>query len=360
LPRRGNTIDQANDDGYSRIDDGDFKTFWKSNPYLDEHFTGEKSSIHPQWVMIDLGELKKLNAIKIVWAEPFATSFSIQYGDFVGEEDLSQRLPTEWRSFPKGDRHDHRPEARVINLSDQPVSARYVRVRLDESSGTSPRSSKDIRDRLGFAIREIYLGATDRHGKFQDVLHHAANRQGQTTVYVSSTDPWHREIDRDANTEQPGFDFIFGSGLTNGLPMLVPAPILYDTPDNAAAEIRYLKARGYPINQIELGEEADGQFVDAEHYGQLYFQFVDALRRANPNLHFGGPSMQDLEQTQVPGHIEFGKGGWLGRFLQYLKSRDRLGDFSFFSFEWYPFSVVLRSGAHLQEAPTMLTDPWTN
>jgi hypothetical protein len=139
--------------------------------------------------------------------------------------------------------------------------------------------------------------------------------------------------------------------------MLVPAPILYDTPDNAAAEIRYLKARGYPINQIELGEEADGQFVDAEHYGQLYLQFVDALRRANPNLHFGGPSMQDIEQTQVPGHIEFGKGGWLGRFLQYLKSRDRLRDFSFFSFEWYPFSGDCDTpGAQLQDEPVMLTN----
>lgn len=361
LPRRGNTIDQANDDGYSRIDDGDTATFWKSNPYLDD---GTQASglqqaggvRTPQWVMIDLGAVKQINAVRILWAEPFAKSFAVQYGEFVGSEDLSQRLPTEWHTFPAGEVQMSRLTGVPIRLSPQPLPVRYLRFRLDESSETSARKSGDIRDRLGFAIREIYAGTLDDHSSFHDVIHHSANHQ-QTTIYVSSTDPWHRAIDRDRNTEQPGFDFIFRSGLTNGLPVLVPVPVLYDTPENGTAEIRYLTARHYPIDRVELGEEPDGQFIDAEHYAQLYLQFVDALRHVNNHLQFGGPSLQDIEQSQVPGRIEFGKGGWLGRFLQYLKTRDRVRDFSFFSFEWYPFADDCdRPGAQLQDAAELLTD----
>ena len=356
LPRRGNTIDQANDDGYSRIADGDLRSFWKSNPYLDEHFTHEQKSTHPQWVLIDLGESKDIDAIRIEWGQPFAIRFVIQYGDFVGEEDLSQRLPTDWHNFPQGQIENGRGGDPLLRLADKPLRTRYVRIRLDESSESSPRGSTDVRNRLGFAIREIYLGTIDARGQFQDAMHHTANHE-QTNIYVSSTDPWHRAVDRDKDTEQPGFDFIFRSGLTNGLPMMLPVPVLYDTPANGVAEIEYLTRRGYPIDRVELGEEPDGQFVDSEHYAQLYVQFVEALGRANPRLHYGGPSLQDVEPTEVPGQIEFGKGGWLGRFLQYLKAHGRMKDFSFFSFEWYPFGDDCdRPGVQLQDGPTMLTD----
>lgn len=357
LPRRGNTGDQANDDSYSRIDDGRTETFWKSNPYLDQYFTHEQNAVHPQWVMIDLGSWKQINAIQVAWGNPFATKYSIEYGRFVGPEDLSQRLPTVWQAFPRGNIENGNGGTPLIRLATRSLLVRYVRLRLDESAARPSRASTDIRDRLGFAIREIYLGRIDDRGGFHDLIRHGNAHHRQTTIYVSSTDPWHREIDRDDNAEQPGFDFIFGSGLTNGLPMMAPVPVLYDTPANAAAEIKYLTARNYPIDRIEMGEEPDGQFVTPEHYAQLFLQFVEALRRENPRLHYGGPSLQDIEQTEVPGRIEFGKGGWLERFLRYLSDHRRLNDFSFFSFEWYPFENDCDPpGQQLQDAATGLSD----
>src|SRR6185295_916561 len=125
-----------------------------------------------------------------------------------------------------------------------------------------------------------------------DEMRHTANNLTQTPVYVSSTDPWHSEADKDPFIEQPGFDRVFQSGLTNSLPMLTPVPLLYDTPENAAAEIRYLRSRAYPVERIELGEEPDGQFVSPEHYAALYLQFARAIHTVEPKLQLGGPSFQ--------------------------------------------------------------------
>src|SRR6266852_3705291 len=69
LPRRGNTIDQSGNSSYSRIDDGDVATFWKSNPYLEGR---------PQWLFVDLGEAKAVNTIRILWGEPYAIDFQVQ------------------------------------------------------------------------------------------------------------------------------------------------------------------------------------------------------------------------------------------------------------------------------------------
>ncbi len=355
LPRRGNTLDQANDDGYSHLDDGDVDSFWKSNPYLDKHFTGEPNARLAQWLLVDLRTEKAVDAIRLLWGVPFATRYEIQYGRFAGNDDIGQRLPGTWSTFPRGRIRKGNGGDVTLRLSDNPVTTRFVRVLMEESSGTAAPGSRDVRDRLGYALHEIYVGTLVK-GRFHDEVHHAADNTEQSPVYVSSTDPWHRESDRDQLIEQPGFDRVFRSGLTNGMPMLTPVPLLYDTPENAAAEIRYLRASGYPVDRVEMGEEPDGQFVSPDHYAALYLQFAKALHAADQSVHLGGPSFQDIEPGEKIGSVFTGKRTWLRRFLSYLNKRNRLDDYTFFSFEWYPFDDVCRATApQLAQAPYMLT-----
>src|ERR1700752_557269 len=65
LPHRGVTHDDGTDNvGFSRLTDGDPDSYWKSNPYLAQPFTGEADSLHPQWVIVDLASKLDLTAIR--------------------------------------------------------------------------------------------------------------------------------------------------------------------------------------------------------------------------------------------------------------------------------------------------------
>ena len=188
-------------------------------------------------------------------------------------------------------------------------------------------------------------------------MRHGADRRKQTIVHVSSTDPWHRQTDQDNEIEQVGLDRIYQTGLTNNLPMLLPTGLLYDTPENAANEIRYLRARGYKFDQVELSEEPDGQYVMPEDFGALYIQFAEAIHGVDAALKLGGPSFQEVLPDRSGRAFRTDNGEWIRRFLDYLKRRGRANDYSFFSFEWYPFDDVCAPLApQLALAPRMLED----
>ncbi len=73
LPRRGFTRNDGTDNvGFSRLTDGDLNSFWKSNPYLTQHFTGESDALHPQWVVLDMAQVQQIDSIRIAWGEPYA------------------------------------------------------------------------------------------------------------------------------------------------------------------------------------------------------------------------------------------------------------------------------------------------
>jgi hypothetical protein len=213
----------------------------------------------------------------------------------------------------------------------------------------------DIRDCVGYAIREVYVGQMGRRGRFHDWIQHHHSGTLQTQIYVSSTDPWHRASDRDPNVEQPGFDRVFHSGLTCGAPALIPVPMLYSTPENAVSELRWLKQRGYPVAGLELGEEPDGQYVSPIDFGALYVQWVRALRQVDAHILIGGPSFQNADVDVLAWPIRPRSRTWLQSFVDYVRWHGCFDDIGFVSFEWYPFDDICSAPApKIQSNPGLL------
>jgi hypothetical protein len=348
LPRRGHTFDMAKDDGYSRLTDGDPATFWKSNPYLDSHYTNVPDADHPQWMVLAFPEAVPVDHVRIEWGTPYATAFRVQY--WTGQDALfpAQPGPVDWKDFPHG-AHAGRSGSQTIRVADAPVEAQFIRILMTADSDTAPAGSTDIRDRLGYAVRELSVLSGG-----EDHVRHRADK-AQTMTVVSSTDPWHRATDLEKNHEHASFERTFASGLTAGAPLMVPVPALYGTPDDAAALATYLRNR--KVRRIEVGEEPDGQLTQPRDYGALYLQMATAMKAVNPDLEFGGPGYQTVIPDWFAWPDAKGVRSWTGQFVAYMRERNRMDDFDFFSFEWYPFDDVCEDPAGpLARHPAMLVD----
>lgn len=355
LPRRGTTRNDGTDNvGFSRITDGDPNTFWKSSPYLTQRFTGESDALHPQWVVIDLAQVQQIESIRIAWAEPYARRYVVQY--WTGDDPIKAVTRGVWQTFPQGVVADGKGGTETIRLSAAAMPVRFLRIWMTESSNTCDSNGPgDPRNCVGYAIREIYLGTQTADGELHDIVRHTADQE-QTTTYASSVDPWHRESDLGSTKQaQVGFDLFFTSGVTRGLPAMIPVAMLYDTPDNAAAEIAYLKARGYPISYVEMGEEADGQYMLPEDYAALYLQFATAIHRVDPGLKLGGPSFQGVNKDIEVWPDADGRVSWTGRFVDYLKQHGRMNDLAYFSFEHYPMDPCRIPWGSLYEEPELVS-----
>src|SRR5579872_399729 len=165
LPHRGTAREGRN---YGVITDGDSETYWKSNPYLTRLFTGEDDSQHPQWVIVDLGSSQKIDAIRIEWGEPYAKDYRIQF--WSGGESNPRRNATQaiWQTFPAGTIIDGRGGSSTVRLTALPVSVRYIRIWMMQSSNTcDAHGSADRRNCVGYAIREVSAGTIVSDGAFQ-------------------------------------------------------------------------------------------------------------------------------------------------------------------------------------------------
>ena len=353
LPHRGFTRNDGTERGYSRLTDGDPASYWKSNPYLTRAFTGEGDALHPQWIVIDLGGVQPVNAVHIVWGEPYARAYEIAY--WTGEDPIRQAARGEWRIFSGGAVTDGMGGSVTLKLGFEPQSARFIRVWMTASSNTcDTHGSADRRNCVGYAIKEVYAGTMTVDGEFHDLVHHSADGN-QTTTYCSSVDPWHQASDLNENAgDQTGFDLFYTSGITRGLPAMIPVAMVYAIPEDAAAEIAYVEKRGYPISYVEMGEEPDGQFMLPEDYAALYVQWATAIHRIDPALKLGGPIFEGFNEDLKVWPDPRGHNSWFGRFLDYLKAHGRLSDLAFMSFEHYPFEPCDLTWENLYDEPKLV------
>jgi hypothetical protein len=351
LPHAGFSHPDGN--SYSRLTDGDTNTYWKSNPYLTKPYTGEDDSLHPQWVVVDLATPQDITAIRIDWADPYARRYLVQYWN--GINPIQSASQGAWVTFPGGAISNGTGGQATIQLSETPMQTRWVRIWMTESSNTcDTHGSGDRRNCLGYAIRELYLGTTTADGAFHDVVRHTGDR-AQTGTICSSVDPWHQASVVNERGDQVGFDLFYTSGITRGLPAMIPVAMLYDTPENAAAEIAYIEKRGYPISYVEMGEEPDGKHTLPEDYAALYLQWATALHRIDPQLKLGGPIFEGVNKDIEVWPDAQGRTSWMGRFFAYMKSHNRLSDLSFVSFEHYPFEACQLQWSDLYEEANLVT-----
>lgn len=348
--------------------EGPHLSYWKSNPYLAGKFTGESDALHPQWVVLDMRAAQPVSAVRIAWKSPYAKTYQVDY--WVGGDalDFDDGPKGEWKTFAKGQVNNAQGGTVVLKLADAPVSTRFVRVWMTESSNTcDEHGSDDVRNCVGYAMEELKAGSVDAGGNFVDVTQAAPQpaAQGagggrgnrtQATWCVSSIDPWHAATD--ANTggggQHSGFDIFFTSGLTNNLPAMIPVTLLYGTPDDAAAQIAYIEKRGYPIAYIEMGEEPDGKHAIPEDYGALYLQWAAAIHKVDPKLKLGGPVFEGVNEDIRVWPDAQGRTSWMGRFVAYLKAHNRLGDLAFVSYEHYPLGRCNTTWNDLYREPQLM------
>jgi hypothetical protein len=352
LPHRGFTRTGG---GASRTMEGSGAAYWKSNPYLTSRFTRESDSLHPQWVVMDLGAAKPVGAVRIAWASPYARTYQVDY--WIGQSPIGRAPKGEWKTFPSGAVKNGQGGNVTLKLALAPVSARYLRVWMTQSSNTCDlHGSDDIRNCVGYAIQEINAGSVDSSGAFVDLAMDSSG-QSRPTFITSSIDPWHSAADVNATGayQHTGFDLLFASGLTNNLPAMIPVTVLYGTPEDAAAQIAYVKKRGYPIGWIEMGEEPDGKHILPEDYAALYMQWAAAIHKVDPALRLGGPVFEGINEDIKVWPDAQGRTSWTARFVGYLRAHGRLSDLAFYSLEHYPFEPCSITWKSLYKEPQMMS-----
>ena len=224
-------------DGYSRLDDGDPNTYWKSNPYLTNTLHRRRRFPAPAVGGNRPGSKAKRQR------DPHRLGRTLRHAST--RCSIGSATATPWTSKTRANGKPSPPEpsptakeaARPYTSTPRQSATRYVRILMTQSSNTcDTHGSSDRRNCVGYAISELYLGAIDDQDKFKDLLHHSAGSEANRSRTVPLSIPgtalrslsslrtaWNQEISRASISSLP-------AASPADLPAIIPIAMLYGTP----------------------------------------------------------------------------------------------------------------------------------
>jgi hypothetical protein len=298
----------------SNITDGNVNTYWVSNS--DTNFPDA------QWIYVNLGSQRTVNAVTIIWGNPYASQFTIQYWDPTASNQWGPYLDTQ----------SHWLNTSAVSVvggggtqgvTFSNVTTQYIRVLLTQSSA----GANGV-----YSIAEFYAydGATV-------LTTNTSNAGTQSQVVTSSTDT---ACDF---SYTPSFDFqSFMSYVKMFSPQAIPLITVNfgeGSPQEAAAWVNYANnVEGYNIKYWQIGNEMDGTWetggpINAEDYVTRYMQFAQAMYAVDPNIIITGPvaSSWNASSNMYDGN------SMIQDFVDYLVNDGGTTDVGAIDFHWYPF-----------------------
>jgi hypothetical protein len=105
--------------------------------------------------------------VRIAWTEPYTRVYQVQY--WTGADAMESQTKGEWKTFKSGSITNSKGGTVTLHLDSVPVSTRYVRILMTQSSNTcDTHGSGDPRNCVGYAIREVSLGMYGNGEPFKD------------------------------------------------------------------------------------------------------------------------------------------------------------------------------------------------
>ena len=299
LPHRGFTRNEGTEnEGFSRLNDGGSGDLLEEQPLPRARRTPATPSTKTRWPR-DCRRFRggaAHHTVRIAWGAPFARKYEVQTWD--GEDPMRRAGKGRWTPLPTGAVTGGKGGLATVKLA-APVNARFVRVAMRESSGTcDSHGAGDRRNCVGLRrqrdLRRPHLG-----GHFTDSAQHAPD-PAQTATFCSSVDPWHEPGRLDHGRRSVGTRFFFTSGVTRGLPTMIPVSLAYGAPEDSPPAGRSAEAR-LPHLARRAGRGARRPVHDPRALRRAVSPVGDGAAKLDPSSSSAGPPSRATTRIRRPG-----------------------------------------------------------